>query len=391
MKRALRGRGLRATLTVAAMAAAPLTAAGMSAHAATHASPQAPNACTKFRPGHAHHPGHFGGIVRAIPVKASLKARCRVHITSDPANGTPPLIWHGGAVMGTDSTGPVVITPIFWSPADHPMDPAYENLISQYLGDVAQDSGSHTNVFSTLAEYFGSNGGINYQVTLGTPISDTDGLPADGCNVASNDTSNIYADGSGYNACLDDAQIQAETDSVIDANGLTRDLAHIYVLYLPEGVESCFNAGSTITSSNSCSINHQPSAAYCAYHSQGTSSVIYANLPFPVYSSATGFTCGSDARFPVVESPNGNPDADVEISPTSHEIMEAITDPDVSTGWYDSSGFENGDECAYVYGGTQGSAGALFNQTINGDNYLTQEEFSNNDFFVTGLGCLPFE
>jgi len=389
MKRALRGRGLRATLTVAAMVAAPLTTAGMSAHAAAHASPQLPNACTMFR--HAHRPGHFGGIVRAMPVKASLKARCRVHITSDPANGTPPLIWHGGAVMGTDSTGPVVITPIFWSPADHPMDPAYENLITQYLGDVALDSGSHTNVFSTLTDYFGSNGAINYQVTLGTPISDTNGLPADGCIVAGNDTSNIYADGSGYNACLDDAQIQAETDSVIDANGLTRDLAHIYVLYLPKGVESCFNPGSTTTSGNSCTINHQPSAAYCAYHSQGASSVIYANLPFPVYSSATGFTCGSDARFPVVESPNGNPDADVEISPTSHEIMEAITDPDVSTGWYDSRGFENGDECAYVFGATQGNPGQLYNQTINGNQYLTQEEFSNNDFAVTGLGCLPFE
>ena len=32
--------------------------------------------------------------------------------------------------------------------------------------------------------------------------------------------------------------------------------------------------------------------------------------------------------------------------------MEAITDPDTETGWYDSSGFENGDECAYVYGTT---------------------------------------
>jgi hypothetical protein len=36
--------------------------------------------------------------------------------------------------------------------------------------------------------------------------------------------------------------------------------------------------------------------------------------------------------------------------------MEAITDPDVSTGWYDSSD-ENGDEYAYVYGETKGSGG----------------------------------
>ena len=70
-------------------------------------------------------------------------------------------------------------------------------------------------------------------------------------------------------------------------------------------------------------------------------------------SRQSGFTCGSDARFPVIESPNGNPDADTEISPTSHELNEAITDPDTETGWYDSSGFENGDECAYIFGATQ--------------------------------------
>ncbi len=71
--------------------------------------------------------------------------------------------------------------------------------------------------------------------------------------------------------------------------------------------------------------------------------------------------------------------------------MEAITDPDTSTGWYDSSGFENGDECAYVFGATQGTTGQLYNQVINHHHYLTQEEFSNNDFAKTALGCLPFE
>ena len=90
----------------------------------------------------------------------------------------------------------------------------------------------------------------------------------------------------------------------------------------------------------------------------------------------------------MIESPNGNPDADVEISPTSHEISESITDPDTATGWYDSSGFENGDECAYVFGQTQGSAGHLYNQVINGLHFLTQEEFSNRDFAITAGGCV---
>ena len=104
-----------------------------------------------------------------------------------------------------------------------------------------------------------------------------------------------------------------------------------------------------------------------------------------------GFTCGSNsnANFGTIESPNHNPDGDVEISPTSHEIMESITDPDTNTGYYDAHFLENGDECAYVYGPTAGNLGALWNQTINGHHYLTQEEFSNLDYNATHRGCRP--
>jgi hypothetical protein len=378
MKRALGRRGLGAALALALLglfaAAAPMAAS---------ASSQAPNACAPQIRGPAR-VGHFAGIVGAV-------ADCKAHNTSDAANGTPPLIFHGGAVMGTQSTGPVVVTPIFWNPAGHPMASAYKDIIDTYLAGVAAASGQHSNVYSTLNEYYGNNGGIRYQIELGSPVNDTNPLPPDGCKVNGQDTSRIYADNSGYDACLDDAQVIAETDSVVTAHGLPRDYGHIYVMFLPKHVESCFFAGSTTTSGNFCTINHQPSAAYCAYHSQAPSGTVYANMAFPIYSSPVGFTCGSDARFSAVQTPNGNPDADTEISPTSHEIMEAITDPDTNTGWYDSSGFENGDECAYVYGPTQGTSGQLYNQVINHRHYLTQEEFSNRDFSRTGGGCLQSE
>lgn len=52
------------------------------------------------------------------------------------------------------------------------------------------------------------------------PILDSHPLPADGCQVASTDTTGIYADNSGYNACLDDDQVQAETNRVTAARGL---------------------------------------------------------------------------------------------------------------------------------------------------------------------------
>ena len=374
MKNVHKRWGLAATLTLAAgsllAVASPLTAS---------AEAQSPNACSQ-----PPRVGHIAGIVPAM----GHCSRNAASITSDSAVGTPPLLFHGGPVMMTPSTSPLVITPIFWDPSGHPMSSAYTSLIVTYLNDVAAASGQNTNVFSVLNEYSGSNGQIHYSVSVGTPVNDTDSLPANGCRLARADSRGIYADGSGYNACLDDAQLQTEINGVTAARGLPRNLAHIYVLYLPKQVESCFNPGSTNTSANACTINHEPSAAFCAYHSEDSSSAIYANMPYPVYESSTGFTCGTDGNFGVVESPNGNPDADVEISPTSHEVSEAITDPDTMTGWFDSSGFEIGDECAFVFGSTQGTAGQLSNQTINGGHFLTQEEFSNKDFAATGGGCV---
>jgi hypothetical protein len=383
------GQRLRAAVAAAAgglLTLATITTVGAPAHAATSDSAQAPNACASQFHGRAR-VGHFGGISRAVPVKAS----CQVHNLSDAANGTPPLIFHGGPVMGTQSTGSVVVTPIFWNPAGHAIPTTYKNILNTYFADVAAASGQHSNVYSTLNEYFGSNGTIRYKIDFGSPVNDTSPLPANGCKLNGQDTSRIYADNSGYNACLDDDQIIAETDNVVTARGLPRDFAHIYVMYLPKHVESCFFAGSTTTASNFCTINHQPSAAYCAYHSQAPSGAVYANMPFPIYGSPVGFTCSSDAVFPVVQTPNGDPDADTEVSPASHEVMEAITDPDTVTGWYDSSGYENGDECAYVFGQTQGTDGALYNQVIRRHHYLTQEEFSNKDFAKTGGGCLQSE
>jgi hypothetical protein len=374
MKNAHKRIGLSAALTlVAGSMLAMVTPMAASAASAS------PNACS-----HQPRMGHIAGIVRPMGGPCAANAAIK---KSDPANGTPPLIFHGGPVMMTPSTSPLVITAIFWAPSGHTMSSAYTSLITTYLSDVAAASGQNTNVFSVANEYFGSNGQIHYNVSVGA-INDTNALPSSGCRVANSDRSGIYADGTGYNACLDDAQLQSQINSVTAARGLPHNLSHIYVLFLPKAVESCFNGGSTTTPSNQCTINHQPSAAYCAYHSDATSSAIYANMPFPIYESGTGFTCGPESTLGAVESPNNNPDADVELSPTSHEINEAITDPDTQTGWYDSSGFENGDECAYIFGATQGTAGHLYNQVINGAHFLTQEEFSNKDFALTGGGCV---
>jgi hypothetical protein len=334
--------------------------------------------------------GRIGGIVHpqrtssgcADPLQAGLEAPYN-------AGATPPLIWHGGPMMSTQATGDqVVVTPIFWEPSGFAFTSAYKSLITAYLDDLAADSGKLSNVFATMFQYSGSNGAINYKMAVGTPIDDTSALPANGCTLDAADTTLVYADGTGYSKCIDDAQVVAETNNVVSARSLPSDLGHLYVMFLPKHVESCFNSGSTTTSANACTLNHQPSAAYCAYHSEAGASLVYANMPFPAYQSGTGFSCTAEGLGGGIQQPNGDKDADVEISPLSHEMAEAITDPDVTTGWYDAGGFENGDDCAYIYGTLSGAAGVHYNQTVNGHHYLTQEEFSNQDFVATISGCL---
>jgi hypothetical protein len=391
------GRGLRLTLVLLAVGliATAISAAGGSAHAAASA-----NACLA---GSAGKQGHFGGVIGAARVGCGAMTDGR---DSPVSSGSPPLLFHEGQVMGTNSTGAITVTPIFWHPQGHPMAADYEALINQYLGDVAHDSGMNTNVFSTLTEYYGTNGSINYQIRRGTPIDDTNPLPPDGCTVDHKDLTGIYPDGSGYDACIDDAQVNAETANVVQAHNLPVNLSNIYVLFIPKHVETCFYAGPTTNHKQACTINHSNvPGGYCAYHTMDANRMVYANLSYPIYHSPLQtalFTCGSDAGIAFgrnhLQSPNGTTltrvDADVEISPLSHEMSEAITDPDVSTGWYDAVGNENGDECAYRFdtplGGTVAD-GNVYNQVINRHHYLTQTEFSNKDFANTGLGCLESE
>jgi len=380
-----------------------LTATG----SATAATAQA-GACAAQKPTKM---GRFSGIVSAQAISGPL---C-THDPTSPLGASPPLVWHGGPVMGTDPNVPITITPIYWEPPGYTNPGDYRNIINQYLADVAAASGSTSNVFSTATEYYGSNGPlaqnfIHYNIVRGAPIRDTNPLPkGQGCSVGKLDTSGIYADGSGYTACLDDAQITAEIQNVITGPGLPSDYNHEYVMLTPKHVASCFFAGSTANKKNVCTIDHYPSAGYCAYHTMfgpnsPASGTVYANLPYPIYHSPVGFTCGTDAGgHGTIESPNFNGsassmDADVEASPLSHEIMESITDPNTDNGWFDAIGNENGDDCAYVFGnGTWtdvgGTPGRFYNQTINGDHYITQEEFSNADWFHTNGagGCVRSE
>ena len=74
--------------------------------------------------------------------------------------------------------------------------------------------------------------------------------------------------------------------------------------------------------------------------------------------------------------PERRPIADTAATSASHELSEAITDPEGSA-WYTASGYEIGDLCAYNYGvNTWDSAKA--NQMWNGRFYELQQEYDNH-------------
>jgi chitodextrinase len=53
-----------------------------------------------------------------------------------------------------------------------------------------------------------------------------------------------------------------------------------------------------------------------------------------------------------------------------------MTDP-LGNAWYDSSGYENGDECAWNFIVTGNNGWGDFTQTVSGDRYYAQPEWSN--------------
>jgi hypothetical protein len=305
---------------------------------------------------------------------------------ASPFRDFPPLSFFGGEVAGTaGSPGELTVTPVYWVPAGdrYSMPSAYEGLINQFVADMAVDNGAVNNVFAALTQYTDkSQARIHPRIHAGAPVTDTGAFPANGC---APDTGVIWRDGTSYSKCITNSQLLSEAKALTTADRLpNQDLAHLYLYFLPEGVETCLGT-SNGAHGGICSINANP--GFCGYHAFVAPPLV-ANFNFAVVDSPTGhWTCSSDAGSNTSgnQSPNSNIAADTEISIASHEIAETLTDP-TGAAWLDSHGYEVGDECAYIYGDSatfQGTPGRYYNQTIHSHHYFIQEEFSNDDFRAT--------
>jgi len=270
-------------------------------------------------------PTNIGGVVPVIGKQVG--------------NAGNPLLYHGGPVMTTNKT-----YAIYWVPSGYSIAPGYDTTINQFFGDVAHDSNMGTNVYAVDTQY----SSIHYSSTFGGAYTDTTAFPSSGCPIYEGDITE----------CLTDAQIQTEVDNAISHNGWTRNGTNMFFVFTPAGVGSCFDS-----SGGTCAYT-----AYCAYHGDTNSGAIYANQPYAAHA-------GCDEG----QYPNGSSNqADPTINVTSHEHNEAITDPQLNA-WYDASGEEIGDKCAWNFGPLSGPGGGEYNQTINGHHYFLQMEWSNTN------------
>ena len=279
--------------------------------------------------------GRSNDILGVVPTIAAA------HSGAGGGGGGGNLVYHGGKVLLTNRT-----VPIYWVPSGWSIQSGYNTLINQYFGDVAAAKNATSNVYAVETQYSDGTGAhIANQSTSAAAVADSNPYPTSG-----NCTDTVSA----TTICLTDSQIRAEIQRLYAAGALgAADANTTYFVFTAKNVGSCY-------SGSSCAFSY-----YCAYHSNltlGGVTVQYANQP---YADTVPSAC--DAGY----HPNNN-DADATINVTSHEHRESINDP-LGTAWYDRRGYEGSDKCAWKFGAVTGN----YNQTINGHNYILQQEWSN--------------
>jgi PKD repeat protein len=293
------------------------------------------------------------GPIGYLPLERAPRAGGAALGSTPPKGAEPPLLYHGGPVMHSQTA-----YAIFWAPSGYSFPSGYRAGIETYLQNVAADSGKPSNVYSVSAQYTDGTGHATYSDSFGGSVTDENAYPTSG-------TCPTYSGAEAFTACISDKKLEDQVELVVAAQGWPTGLGAEYYVVLPPHAGSCFDAAGT-----SC-FDKQ----FCAYHSYSEpEEEIYANIS---YSPGDPFGCG------VGEYPNGHENGNVDdtLSGLSHEANESITDPLLSA-WFDKKGFENGDECrnsSNDYGTPLGgSSGALFNQAIGAGHYFLQREWSND-------------
>jgi hypothetical protein len=178
-----------------------------------------------------------------------------------------------------------------------------------------------------------------------------------------------YAFFSGDNVISENAIFGIVHAAVVALGASTHNgYGHIYHVFLPKGVDTCFDF------SNQCYSPDVPSSfVFCAYHaSLDFKDIGHVLLSVEPYQNVPGCQAAPP-------NPNGML-ADSTNPILAHELIESITDPDAPTGWVsfsslDTAGFEIGDLCQPL--GNKAFQFLYVILTLNGHKYSTQLMYSN--------------
>ena len=236
-----------------------------------------------------------------------------------PANG---ISYHGGPVM-TTTKNVYVIWYGTWS-----------STAKSILTNMLQYEGG--------SPYFNIN--TTYYNGSGTHVSNSISYQGS--------TTNNYAQGKS----LSDSAIKTIVSNAITTGAFPKDTNGVYFVLTASDVNE---------TSGFCT-------QYCGWHTHGSisgSDIKYAFIGNPARCLSA---CAAQST-----SPNGDAGADGAASIIAHELEEAATDPDLNA-WYDSSGEENADKCAWTFGTTHtASNGSKYNVTFGSRQYLIQRNWVN--------------
>jgi hypothetical protein len=242
------------------------------------------------------------------------------------------VLYHGGLVMA----GTMKVYAIFWEPSGSFVSAKYNRLLKRYFRDVGGSG-----LYANNKQYTDASG----QAPAGAELAGT------------------FVDSSPYPSTplLQDSDIRNEVTHAMSVKGWKPGITHLFFVY------TALNESICVAFLGSCS---PPFGSMCGYHfGFGTPDgpVLYAGLP---YAGNSLTRC-----YGLSVSPNRDVAADAEVNVTSHEQMEAATDPEAS-GWFGPGGLtdEIGDKCTGVFGPLNAKGADVF---FKGHPYIVQEEWDN--------------
>jgi hypothetical protein len=348
------------TATPSSIASTPTPSHGSQASTPGGASPTATAVATSTPVAAQPSPSSASG--RAGSYYVGGKAHLHTPPDAAPAGGAAPgaastacasgqLCYNGGSTMKTSRTYAIYWLPSgthFESPGSISSDSNFESIVNNYLSKVG-----NTGFYNLLTQYSTTNYTIQNTSSFGGSCVDT--TPYSSVGGGHHGTS---ADP------LLDTDIEAEVANAISVcnfsnpDTMTAPTVEFFIITGLD-VESCFDSGH-----NDCSATDtNGNADYCAYHSYSDvtgagKNAIYGNMPDMSTRCSSGI------------SPNNDSYADNLINVMSHEHFESVTDPYLNA-WYDSSGNEVGDKCAWQFGSGPSDV------TLNGNGFFVQKEWSN--------------